>query len=399
MGTRFPIYVVPDFEASAVVDRVTPRRLVTAEGGVAVREFAMTLSTPRGFVPLEIWTDERQRLARVVLPTLSVVVIRDNLASVTTRLEPVRNPGDEEVLIPSNGFSLAGTITKPAGAPARAPVVILVAKPGPEGRDHAASGIPVFGHLARAMSEAGYFAIRYDGRGTGQSGGRSESAGLSEYADDVIGTIAWVRRRKDVDADRVVLVGYGEGAPIAMLAARREKRVKGLVLLAAPGVTGGEAVLEQQQRLLSRLQLSDEDRAARIALQQKVNDATITGKGWEGVPADVRRQAESPGFRSWLQFDPAVALKDVRQPVLIVHGALDTEMPPAHADRLEQLSRTVRKQPPTSTLKVIVPGVNHLLVQASSGDVDEYASLEGQPISPAVIGALVMWLPEALADD
>jgi dipeptidyl aminopeptidase/acylaminoacyl peptidase len=94
-----------------------------------------------------------------------------------------------------------------------------------------------------------------------------------------------------------------------------------------------------------------------------------------------------------------VALKNVKQPILILQGALDTEISVAHADRLEQLSLTVRNRPARDTRKVIVPGVNHLFVPATSGDVEEYTMLEGRSMSPAVSGALVSWLPTVLSGD
>jgi hypothetical protein len=41
---------------------------------------------------------------------------------------------------------------------------------------------------------------------------------------------------------------------------------------------------------------------------------------------------------------------------------------------------------------VKVEGVNHLLVPAASGEVDEYASLKDKTVSPNVISAIANWL-------
>ena len=71
--------------------------------------------TPRGAFPIEVWTDDRQRLARLVMPMSSVVVIRDDLTSVMTREDHGQNPGDEAVFISANGFTIGATITKAAG--------------------------------------------------------------------------------------------------------------------------------------------------------------------------------------------------------------------------------------------------------------------------------------------
>jgi hypothetical protein len=308
-----------------------------------------------------------------------------------TREEHVQHPGDEAVFIPANGSSLAATITKPTGVQ-RAPAVILAAGPGTPGRDRVLHGVPVYGQVAGALAAAGYFVVRYDARGTGQSGGRFESASLLSYRDDVLNVIQWLRRRQDVDGDRMAVVGFGDSGPIALLAAEREGRIKGVALMAAAGRPGREVVLDEQQRALARLGVPEAERTDRIALQTRLNEATVTGRGWETLPSDLRERADTQWFRSWLLFDPARTLEDVRQPVLILHGALDTETPPEHADRLQQLSETSRRVPPTHTRKVIVSGANHFFVSATTGRVDEYATLSSRTLAPEVGDALIGWL-------
>ena len=82
--------------------------------------------------------------------------------------------------------------------------------------------------------------------------------------------------------------------------------------------------------------------------------------------------------------------------MLIVHGALDKETPPAHADALERLSSGRNKIAPTHTRKVVVPSINHLLVPASTGDVAEYTTLDTRTVSPVVGATIAEWLATAL---
>ena len=60
----------------------------------------------------------------------------------------------------------------------------------------------------------------------------------------------------------------------------------------------------------------------------------------------------------------------------------------------EQLAQALARQrknaPPVETVKIA--GVNHLLVPATTGEVDEYARLTDRHVSPAVTEALVVWL-------
>jgi fermentation-respiration switch protein FrsA (DUF1100 family) len=85
----------------------------------------------------------------------------------------------------------------------------------------------------------------------------------------------------------------------------------------------------------------------------------------------------------------------VKQPLLIVQGELDTQVEPANADKLEALARKRKNAPPVEVVKV--PGVNHLLVSATTGEVDEYSLLTDKHVNQAVTQALVTWLKKTLS--
>ena len=392
VGARLPVFVVPSAEIGAVVDRITPRFITTPDGDVDVREFDVTLGTPSGPLAVQVWTDAHNRLARVFVPAAGVAAVREDLATVMAREEKVRNPGDDEVLIPGNGFNMAGTITKPAVSRTKPPVVVLIPGAGPEDRDYSAFGVAIFGRLAGALADAGYFVVRYDKRGVGQSGGRVESARLSDYADDVKRVVQWVRRRDDVDRDRIAAIGYDEGAAVALAAADLEGRIRAVALLAATSQTGYQATLAEQERQLARSTVSEVDKEERRAIQRRMLEAARTGSGWEAVPDEIRKQADTAWFRSWIEFDPARALSRIDEPILIVHGELDRQIPPAEATRLEGVALEKKNRP---VVKVIVPGVNHLLVPATTGEIDEYAKLDTRALSAQVVEALIGWLRTA----
>jgi pimeloyl-ACP methyl ester carboxylesterase len=153
-----------------------------------------------------------------------------------------------------------------------------------------------------------------------------------------------------------------------MTAARREKKIKALILMAAPGSTGAALLLEQQQRQLAQMTLSDADRQQKIELQKKIQQAVITGKGWEGIPPAMRRQADTPEFRSVLLFDPSQVMQKIEQPVLILQGDLDTSIPPTHAERLAELGRARKKERITDV--VHFSGLGHAFTADSASTVD-----------------------------
>jgi pimeloyl-ACP methyl ester carboxylesterase len=391
-GARIAVYAVPEGEIIASIDGITNRRIVTPEGSFELKQYDLSVVTGSGTGRVQVWADANGRLARIVLPAASLVVMRDDLSSVMAREESIRNAGDEDVFIGAAGFNLGATVTKPSGAPGRTPAVVLVGGPGSQDRDELSYGVPKFGLIAGELAAAGHFVVRYDKRGVGQSGGRPEHAGLAEYAADVTAIVTWLRKRKDIDPDRIVLLGYAEGAAVALTAAGRDSKISGVALVAAAGSTGREITLEQQRLSLIRLKEPEASRQAKTGMQIRIIEAVLTGKGWEAIPEDLRHQADTPWFKSWLLFDPAAAINKLKQPILIVHGALDREIPAAHADRLEAAGQARRNVAAARTRKVVIPGVNHLLTAAETGEVEEYDLLGARTLAPPVGAAIVEWL-------
>lgn len=344
-------------------------------------------------VEVDVWADEIGRLLRVSVPAQTLEFVRDDIAAVTTRRVAIARAGDEQVLIPANGFNLAGTVSKPVTGNGRLPVVVLVAGSGSVDRDEIVAGIPIFGQLAGALADAGFLVLRYDKRGIGQSGGRVESAGLAEFAEDLRAAVKFVAGRRDADPKRISVAGHSEGGSVALLAATKDSRIVSLVLMATNGVTGNELILAQQKHALDRSRLSDVDKQAKIELQKRIHEAVITGK-WEGLPADLRRQVDNPEFQSILTFDPAKVVPQARQPILIVQGDLDTQVDPSNADRLEALARARKRQVATDVVRI--PGVNHLFVPATTGEVDEYGTLKTKQISPVLSSTVAAWLQKTL---
>jgi len=131
--------------------------------------------------------------------------------------------------------------------------------------------------------------------------------------------------------------------------------------------------------VLDGLALAPADRQARIDLQKKIQAAVMSGSGWDGVPPAMRRQAETPLFRSVLTYDPALALARVKQPILIVQGDLDPNVPAQEADKLAELARARKKSAPPEVLHI--PDIDHTLAPAGS-----------KTISPKVAEAIAEWI-------
>ena len=395
-GTEIPAYLIGQMSISIRAGESTPEQIQTASRVVSARRTRITLALPNARLDAELWSDDSGRMIRFSVPAQSLEVVREDIAAVSARSVTISRANDEAVNIPGNGFLLAGTLSRPAqSTEARLPAVVLVGGSGPADRDGVVYGIPVLGQIADALANAGWIVVRYDKRGIGQSGGRAESASLADYAEDVRAAVKLLENRKDVDEKRIAVVGHSEGGLVGLIAAAREKKIAAVVLIATPGLTGADVVLAQQQRLLNRMTLTPEEKQAKVEAQKKIHEAVITGKGLEQLPPDVRRSVDNVYFQSLLTSDPSKLVPPVRQPLLIVQGELDTQVEPSNADRLETLAKARKNAPQTEVVKV--PGVNHLLVPATTGEVDEYAALQDKQVSRQVTDAIVTWLKKTLS--
>ncbi|WP_069163895.1 alpha/beta hydrolase family protein [Nocardia altamirensis] len=309
----------------------------------------------------------------------------------------------EDVTYRSGDLTIAGTLTKPSGT-GRFPAVLLITGSGPQNRDEELFGHKPFLLIADTLTRAGYAVLRTDDRGVGGTGGKLDDANYTDLANDAAAGVGFLRGRQDVDPARVGLFGHSEGGYLApLVASRPDSGVAFAILMAGPGVSGAEVIVEQTRVILTANGAPPEEvekqvrDAAELSALLTAGDLAgakvLARKANEALPPDERKpDAEvdatiTPYLAALTAYDPAPALSALRIPVLAFFGGKDLQVPPAQS---EQPMRDHLAADPDATVHVI-PGVNHLMQPTDTGKPDEYATIE-TTISPEVLSYVTGWL-------
>ena len=215
----------------------------------------------------------------------------------------------EEVKVTTQaGHTLVGTLTIPKDVNHPLPGVVLITGSSPQNRDHSPAQYPeyrLFRQIADALSRRGIAVLRMDDRGCGCSeGGPFMSATTAERADDIRAGISYLKERKEINGNRIGLIGLSEGGIIAPMIAVTDSSIIAFVLMAGSATTG-DVILDFQD-----------------------------GMGWRDSFGSLNEW-----HQFFIKYDPLPTAAMVRCPVLILHGDQDKHVPVEHANILAETIR------------------------------------------------------------
>jgi len=229
----------------------------------------------------------------------------------------------------STGFQLVGILHRPDDSAFRPPHPAILFLHGFTGQKTEAHRL--FVKTARALARVGFMALRFDFRGSGDSGGEFEQATVSGWRHDARAALDVLLRQSGVDAGRIGVIGLSMGGAVACHLAAGEPRVRSLALWSA--VANGADVVSV---------VGSPDSLKHLAKH-----------GW----ADRMGNKVSAAFvKEFETMRPAGDLKRSRCPVFIAHGAADETVPVAQADQFEAAARAKRDR---LVEKLIIPFANH----------------------------------------
>ncbi len=320
----------------------------------------------------------------------------------------------------AEGFDLAGTLTLPEGT-GPFPAVVLITGSGPQDRDETIFNHKPFKVIADHLTRNGIAVMRYDDRGVGGSKGHVTRATSLSFAGDAEAAVAFLEGHPQIDPKKIGLAGHSEGGFIAPIVASRRGTIAFVISLAGPGVTGYDAIIQQNIDHFRVSGMSEEALADQLHMLRNLFSFVITGDDqravakeameWyskeldaKGLSAEERRgqmsgftqalvQTNNPWWKYFLATDPAQFWSKVGCPVLALNGEKDIQV--NHEQNLPAITAAVKKGGNRKVKTVSLPGLNHLFQHAETGAITEYATIE-ETFSPEVLDLMTVWIRKAL---
>ena len=335
-------------------------------------------------------------------------------------------PYNEEEVVYENapaGVKLAGTLTLPrSGGPF--PAVLLISGSGFQDRNGTFCGHRPFLVLADYLTRRNIAVLRVDDRGIGGSSGIDSQPTTRDFADDVLAGVHFLKTRREINPQKIGLIGHSEGGVIAPMVAAQSTDVAFIVMMAGTGLTGEEILLKQSALIAKAEGKSDDDIAKSIGRQKKIysvlknepDDAaaekeirSILNKSLADLSGDEKKffakdpenyinltikQTLNPWMRFLLTFDPKTVLIKVKCPVLAIIGEKDLQVPAK--ENLQGIEQALKAGGNKNYIVKELPGLNHHFQTADTGSLSEYPKID-ETMSPTVLKLIGDWITKQSA--
>lgn len=261
-------------------------------------------------------------------------------AAESTPANATRLPLREEIVtFPSGELTLRGKLVLPEG---EGPFPVMVPVHGSE--DYSAVDHYSDPYMDAAYGIAGFV---YDKRGTGGSEG-TYTANFDVLSDDAVAAVQYLRKRQEIDGDKVHLAGFSQGGWIAPLAALKDGNIRSLFVgfgVAVP-VTGEDRwgyVYALQQKGFGDKEIAEMDSIAAI-----LGDIFDRGQNrWSDFRQALNESRSKPWFETAKHSDSIFGMiVSTDMPLWVVrpyiwwkYGRMD----PPFIDRLYNPAQTLAK--------------------------------------------------------
>ena len=231
-----------------------------------------------------------------------------------TREASVRGPGN---------CALPGELTVPGDGGPAPPSFVLLGGSGPTDLNGALGPNQPYRDLAYGLGTAGNASLRYTKRTAACEVDPATLTIDDEYTDDAVAAIEMLRSQDGADLDRTVVVGHSLGAKLAPRVAAQIDSVAGVVMLAPPGRSLHELLVEQTRYLIEL------DGSVSDGEQARLDAVTAAADRVDRLDIDDDEVVLGAGQAYWESLQAYDAFETARSldvPILVLHGGRDYQV-------------------------------------------------------------------------
>jgi len=199
----------------------------------------------------------------------------------------------------SNGLKVCGILSDPKSKLSdKSPILIMSHGLG------MSKDIRRFLAMQDVLNNKGIATLRIDLFGHGESDGEFEDLTATKSTDDILKAIEFLKKK---GYKKIALAGGSFGGFVSLLAASKTKYIKFLLLVSPASTYSFREIVTNGRRLIRKWREFDYKRHV------------------EGD--DRNRKFKYTFFKDFMSYDPLKVAKDVKVPVLIIHGSKDDVIP------------------------------------------------------------------------
>lgn len=273
---------------------------------------------------------------------------------------------ESNITLHTESGDLQGTLAVPHTS-AKVPLAIIIQGSGPTDRN---GNTPIGTNnslkmLAQTLGDKKIASLRFDKRGIAQSKDAAKDESEMRFEDNAADVSLWIELlRKDERFGKITLIGHSEGSLVALLAA---KHADAYISLAGAGRPIDIILKEQLDNI------PEDMKAGAFTVIDSLKMGHMVNK-YDPRLFSIFRPSVQPYMISWIKYDPAREISNLKLPALIIQGTKDLQVGIVDAKLLSQAKPNARY--------VLIQNMNHVLKDITSDDRNDNYKSYNDPVLP-----------------
>lgn len=296
-----------------------------------------------------------------------------------------------DVTIGEGKWALPGILTMP-NSTGPFPGLILVHGSGPNDMDETIGPNKTFKDLAWGLASKGIAVLRYDKRTFTHAKKFTPEiieklTVKEETIDDAILAVQLMHQRKEVNPERIFLLGHSLGATVAPRIAQQTEKLAGIIIMAGITRPLEDTILEQYTYLYNLAgKITTQQKEELKSLKLKVEN--VKNLGYSDIsPQDLPLGVPSAYWKDLMENDQVEIAGSLKLPILILQGGRDYQV-------LESKDFKGWKDALSNNDNVqfkLLPKLNHLFIEGECKSSPQEYMKEGH-VNLEAVKTIINWI-------